>query len=147
MQRRIVLAGLPLAASAALTPAQAQTTDEAHRLAERFAATLTAHDLAAFADLFAEDYQNHQTSAAAPAVSGKTQKQGSVDFFAARLAAMPDLTVEIEAMVAEPGKVAASFVYRGTHRGPYFGIAPTGRALRFTSCDIFVLRNGRLAEH
>ena len=44
-------------------------------------------------------------------------------------------------------KVAASFVYSGTHGGTYFGIAPTGRPLRFTSCDIFLVRNGLIAEH
>ena len=35
----------------------------------------------------------------------------------------------------------------GTHGGTYFGIAPTGRPLRFTSCDIFLVRNGLIAEH
>jgi predicted ester cyclase len=43
--------------------------------------------------------------------------------------------------------VAASFVYTGTHGGPLFGIAPTGRHLRFTSCDIFRVSGGRIVEH
>jgi steroid delta-isomerase-like uncharacterized protein len=138
-----MLAAAPLAA----LPAAARAQD-ARNMAERFAAALTAHDMAGFADLFAEDYRNHQMSAAAPpSASGKSQKQGSVDFFAARLAAMPDLVVEIEAVVADQSKVAASFVYRGTHRGVYFGVPPTGKTLRFTSCDIFSIRDGKLAEH
>ena len=29
----------------------------------------------------------------------------------------------------------------------YVGIAPTGRPLRFTSCDIFRVKNGQCAEH
>jgi predicted ester cyclase len=43
--------------------------------------------------------------------------------------------------------VAASFVYTGTHNGIYFGVAPTGKALRFTSCDIFRVQDGLIAEH
>jgi steroid delta-isomerase-like uncharacterized protein len=123
-------------------------SSEAQSMADKFAATLTAHDMAAFAALFADDYRNHQTSAAAPPPApGKTQKQGSVDFFAARLAGIPDLVVTVEAVVAANDKVAASFVYTGTHGGVYFGVPPTGRRLRFTSCDIFSIRDGKLVEH
>ena len=60
---------------------------------------------------------------------------------------MPDLKVAIEALVADKDRVAASFVYTGTHGGVYFGVAPTGKRLRFTSCDIFRLADGRIAEH
>jgi steroid delta-isomerase-like uncharacterized protein len=127
--------------------AQAQSAGT-QQLAEQFAATLSAHDMTAFADLFAGDYVNHQTSAAAPPPpAGKSRKQLTVDFFAARLAGMPDLTVSIEAMVAAGDKVAASFVYTGTHSGTYFGVPPTGRKLRFTSCDIFAVRDGKIVEH
>jgi hypothetical protein len=38
-------------------------------------------------------------------------------------------------------------VYTGTHSGTYLGIAPTGKALRFTSCDIFRVEGGLIAEH
>ena len=145
--RRLVITGAATATCALAMPALAQD-GSAGTLAERFAATLSAHDMTAFAALFGEDYVNHQVSAAAPAPPpGKSPKQGSVDFFAARLAGIPDLQVTIEAMVASNDKVAASFVYTGTHGGTYFGIAPTHRPLRFTSCDIFLVRNGLLVEH
>ena len=123
--------------------------DATASLPDRFAAALSAHDMTAFAALFADDYVNHQSSAAAPPppASGKSQKQGSVDFFAARLAGMPDLQVVVETSVISADRVAASFVYTGTHDGTYFGIAPTHRKLRFTSCDIFAVKNGQFAEH
>jgi hypothetical protein len=58
---------------------------------------LSSHDIAAFAALFAENYVNHQISAAAPAPPpGKSPKQGTVDFFAARLIGIPDLQVAID---------------------------------------------------
>jgi predicted ester cyclase len=102
----------------------------------------------AFAALFAEDYKQHQFSAASPPPKpGVTAKQGTVAVFAARLTGLPDLTVTIEAIFASGDMVAASFVYEGTHRGPYLGVAPTGKRLRFSSCDILKVRDGLFVEH
>jgi len=148
MDRRSLIASAALAGSALVVPAKAQDVAATQSVIERFAATLSAHDIAGFAALFADDYVNHQVSAAAPAPPpGKSQKQASVDFFAARLAGIPDLRCTVEASVATADKAAASFVYAGTHGGTYFGVAPTGRALRFTSCDIFLVQGGRIVEH
>ena len=139
--------GLVTAMTALPGAGRAEDARSPRSVAERFAATLTAHDMAAFAALFADDYVNHQTSAAAPAPVGKSAKQATVAFFGARLAAMADLTVTIEALVADADRVAASFVYRGTQTGPYFGVPPTRKTLRFTSCDIFAVKDGRIVEH
>ena len=145
MDRRTLLAAAAAAPLAGAALAQEGTSPRA--LAARFAATLSAHDMAGFANLFADDYINHQTSAGSPPPPGLSAKGGSVGFFAARLAGIPDLKVEIETMLVEGDKVAASFVYSGTHGGTYFGVSPTGRKLRFTSCDIFRIVDGRIAEH
>ena len=147
--RRHVLLGSLLLTGAAAAPALAADAKSSSRaLIERFAATLSAHDMDAFADLFADSYVNHQMSAAAPPPPANvTPKQGSVAFFKARLTGIPDLKVAIEAMVADKDHAAASFVYTGTHNGVYFGVQPTGKALRFTSCDIFRVQKGRFVEH
>jgi steroid delta-isomerase-like uncharacterized protein len=147
MQRRLFLTGAALAGGlAALSRADAADGD-ARAAVERFAATLTARDLDGFAALFAEDYVNHQNSAAAPAPSGKSATQATVAFFANRVGAMSDLKVDIEAIVASGDMAAASFAYEGTQDGAYYGFPPSDRKLRFTSCDIFKLRDGRIAEH
>ena len=147
MDRRTLLAAAAVTLPAA-GAVRAQEGTSPRALAARFAATLSAHDMAAFANLFADDYINHQTSASSPPPPpGLSAKGGSVGFFAARLAGIPDLKVEIETSVVEGDKVAASFVYSGTHGGVYFGVPPTGRKLRFTSCDIFRVVDGRFAEH
>ncbi|MFM0718227.1 ester cyclase [Paraburkholderia strydomiana] len=125
----------------------AKTARSSRAIAERFAATLSAHDIDAFSALFSDGYINHQASAAAPPPANVTPKQASVGFFRARLTGMPDLKVSIEALVADGDRVAASFVYTGTHGGVYFGVQPTGKSLRFTSCDIFRIRAGLIAEH
>jgi steroid delta-isomerase-like uncharacterized protein len=146
MDRRTVVASLTLAALGASGDGAAAQSEPS--VVAAFARTLSAHDMDAFAALFADDYINHQVSAAAPKPPpGISAKQGSVAFFAARLKGMPDLSVAVEASLASGDMVAASFVYSGTHQGVYFGIEPTGKALRFTSCDIFRLRDGKIAEH
>jgi steroid delta-isomerase-like uncharacterized protein len=147
MDRRVFIAAAAASTGAFAIAAQGQDSG-AKSLPERFAATLSSHDMAAFAALFADDYVNHQVSAAAPAPPPNTSaKQATVGFFAARLTGIPDLKVEVEVTLASDDMVAASFIYTGTHRGVYFGVGPTGRALRFTSCDIFRVKNGQCTEH
>jgi len=147
MDRRGALTGLlgavilmpEVARAEARTPGQ---------LAEAFAATLSAHDMEGFAALFADDYVNHQLSAAAPAPPpGMPPKQATVGFFAARLKGLPDLKVSIEAQVVAGDRFAASFVYEGTQQGVLLGVAPSGKRMRFTSCDIFRAADGKIAEH
>jgi steroid delta-isomerase-like uncharacterized protein len=148
MDRRTVMTGLALMGSGALSAEATAQSNTANPVIAAFARTLSAHDMDAFAALFADDYVNHQTSAAAPTPPpGVSAKQATVAFFAARLKGVPDLSVAIEASLANGDMAAASFVYTGTHRGPYFGVAPTGKTLRFTSCDIFRIRDGKIAEH
>jgi steroid delta-isomerase-like uncharacterized protein len=147
MDRRGVLTGLlgVIVLIPDVARAEART---AGQLAEAFAATLSAHDMDGFAALFAEDYVNHQVSAAAPPPPpGTSPKQTTVGFFTARLKGLPDLKVSIEALVAADDKFAASFVYEGTQQGVLLGVAPTGKRMRFTSCDIFRVADGRIAEH
>ena len=150
-RRKLLLAGATAVAGAMTSSAlnsKALAQNTASSLPDRFAAALSAHDIKAFADLFAEDYVNHQFSAATPApAAGKSQKQASVDFFAGRIAGMPDLQVAVETSVISGDRIAASFVYTGTHEGTYLGVPPTHRKLRFTSCDIFSVKDGLLREH
>jgi steroid delta-isomerase-like uncharacterized protein len=146
--RRLVLALIGAGAALGVPGVATASAASPRDLARQFAATLSAHDIDGFAALFAEDYINHQNSAAAPPpAAGVTPKQGSVAFFAARLKGIPDLKVAIEVLVATEDHVAASFVYTGTQQGVLFGVPATGKSLRFTSCDIFRVTGGKIAEH
>ena len=144
-RRRLLFASLAAAAAAPLDSARA--TDAAADIPQKFAAALSAGDMTAFAALIADDYVNHQTSAAAPAPSGKSARQATLDFFTNRVNALTGLKVTIEVSLSQGDLCAASFVYAGVHNAVYYGVAPTGRKLRFTSCDIFRIVNGKIAEH
>ena len=88
MRRRTLIAGAALAGAAPFLVHRGGAADAS--IAVRFAAALSAHDIDAFAALFAEDYVNHQVSAAAPPPpAGVMPKAATVAFFAARLKAMP----------------------------------------------------------
>ncbi len=68
MQNRreaITAAGL-LVAGGLVSSVFAQSSSSPTSLAERFAATLSAHDIDGVAALFSDSYVNHQVSAAAP---------------------------------------------------------------------------------
>ena len=144
MRRRTLILS---AAALGAAPLVRRATAASASIVKLFADTLTVHDLEAFAGLFADDYVNHQLSAAAPPPAGVSSKTATVNFFAARLKGLPDLRVSIQASLAEADKVAASFLYEGTQQGPLYGVAPTGKHLSFTSCDIFRLSDGKIAEH
>ena len=61
--------------------------------------------------------------------------------------ALPDLTVEIHDQIAEGDKVTTRKTLRGTHKGEFLGIAPTGRSVAIEVIDIVRVQDGRYAEH
>ena len=61
--------------------------------------------------------------------------------------AFPDLQQSIEDMIAEGDKVVVRSTFRGTHQGPFAGIAPTGKRLSMTAIEIFRVKDGKLPEH
>jgi len=50
--------------------------------------------------------------------------------------AFPDLNCTVEEQVAEGDKVVSRWTLRGTHRGDFFGVAPTGNRVEFTGIQI-----------
>jgi steroid delta-isomerase-like uncharacterized protein len=119
------------------------------RLAQRFAATLSAHDIDAFAALFAEDYQQHQAlvAVAPPTATSVSAKEGAVRYFGARIKAFPDLGVTADPIVASKGWVTANFIYSGTQQGDYLGVPATGKHVTFNSTDILRVEGGRFVAH
>ena len=61
-------------------------------------------------------------------------------------AAFPDLRVEVLDLVAEDDKVVARYIERGTHRGEFLGLAPTGRAYEKHGFTLYRVERSVLAE-
>jgi predicted ester cyclase len=62
------------------------------------------------------------------------------------LAAFPDLQITIDYMVAEGDRVFGRLTERATHKGTFFGIAPTGKRVQFTEMGILRIENGKVVE-
>lgn len=56
-------------------------------------------------------------------------------------------TFTLEHVIVDGEKVAVMWTNRGTHVGTWFGYAPTGKPVVAHGVDIFLVRDGRLAEH
>ncbi len=59
----------------------------------------------------------------------------------------PDLTISIEDVMAEGDRVTARVTMRGTHRGEFQGIAPTGKRVEVRAIDMLRISNGKIVEH
>jgi len=58
----------------------------------------------------------------------------------------PDIEWTLEEMIAEGDKVAARFTMRGTHRGTFFGVPPTGKTIAVQAMNFYRLSNGQFVE-
>ena len=72
--------------------------------------------------------------------------QGARDYAAAGFAAFPDLQWTVEDQLAEGDKVMTRLTQRGTHRGAFMGIAPTGKHVTMTGINICRIEEGKIAE-
>lgn len=60
--------------------------------------------------------------------------------------AFPDLTVEVEASVIEGQRVVSWVAIRGTHRGAWLGVPPTGRAVVIRCAVLHRVQDERIVE-
>lgn len=74
---------------------------------------------------------------------------GFREFLGAFTSAFPDIRIETKRQVAEGDRVVAEFEAHGTHDGPLMTpmgpIPPTGRKVVFHVCEVWDLRDGKLA--
>jgi predicted ester cyclase len=75
-----------------------------------------------------------------------TGPQAIKEVFATLHQAFPDLHVTVEDLIEEGDKVVGRHTVSGTHKGPYMGVPPTGKSVRYN--EIFIARfvEGRVAE-
>ena len=59
----------------------------------------------------------------------------------------PDLKLTVDKQIAEGDWVATCITARGTHKGSWLGIKPTGKQVTFTGVNIEKVENGKITEH
>ena len=58
----------------------------------------------------------------------------------------PDVQWTLEELISEGDKVAARFTTRGTHRGQFMGVPPSGKQVTIQALNIYHLTNGQIIK-
>src|SRR5262249_24306758 len=116
------------------------THTDGRRLAERYLKGLNDHDPDAVDGFVAVDYVNHNAFVA----DGREANRAIWSTF---FTAFPDIEATMDDLVVAGERVVGRFTYRGTHRGPFFGVPPTGRPIEVRSIDIWRVADGEFVEH
>lgn len=74
-------------------------------------------------------------------------REGAIQHVLGVRTTYPDLHVTVERQIAEGEWVATAITARGTHRGAWLGIAPTGQAVTFSGVNVDRIVDGRIVEH
>ena len=107
-------------------------------VARFFSDVLNRGNPAAAGEILAADFAVHH-----PAFPPGTPGEAIVGAF---LGAFPDLRYDVADIIVEGDRAAARWSATGTHRGEFFGVAPTGRRVTVVGADVFRAEGGRLAE-
>ena len=62
-------------------------------------------------------------------------------------AAFPDLAITVDQQLAEGEWVVSQITVRGSHLGPWLGMAPSGKKLTFTGVNVDRVVDGRIVQH
>lgn len=98
-------------------------------------------NLGAIPELVAEDFVDHRAPVGQP--SGREELAGLVVMWRT---GFPDMQETVEDLISEGDKVMGRFLMRGTHRGEFMGVAPTGRSVTMSGIDIVRIADGKISE-
>jgi steroid delta-isomerase-like uncharacterized protein len=98
-------------------------------------------NIAAADEVLAPNFVHHSLPKGVP-----PDREGLKRFVTVLLSAFPDFHITIEDLVAEGDRVAARFTWRGTHKGEFIGIPPTGKPVTVVEHCLHRVEGGKIAE-
>ena len=118
--------------------------EENKRVVRRLHDLWNTGDLARIPEVFHPDFAGHW-----PRSSRKPERRG-LDEVRAGLtntrAAFPDWHEDVVDLIAEGDRVVTRYVSTGTHRGPFWGLAPTGLRITVHEMSIYRIADGKVIE-
>lgn len=72
--------------------------------------------------------------------------EGAKQYDAMLREAFPDLQITVEDQIAEGDKAVTRWTFRGTHKGEFQGMPPTGKQVTMTGITIFRIANSKIVE-
>ncbi len=117
-------------------------SDENRALVERFYdEVISGGNIDALDELMAPDFTEHGAPPGLPA-----GREGFKQFVSVLRSAFPDFRWSVDDWTVDGDKVVARGGGRGTHRGDFLGVPPTGRPAEWTAIHIFRVQDGKLVE-
>lgn len=119
------------------------SAEENKNVVRRFSRRVVSQgDFGVFEELVAPDFVEHSTPPGVPPT-----RETLRHFIEGFRAAFPDLETSEEDLLAEGDKVVYRGTIRGTHRGEFLSIPPTGKRIEIGEIQVQRLAGGKLAEH
>ncbi|MEJ1097126.1 MULTISPECIES: ester cyclase [unclassified Pseudoxanthomonas] len=118
------------------------TTESNKQVMSRFLEFINTASEALADELISPDAVFHVPGRADP-VKGP---EGYLEIIAMMRSGFPDIQWSLEETIAEGDKVAARFIMRGTHKGPFFGVPATGKSIQVQAMNIYRLSDGKFVE-
>jgi steroid delta-isomerase-like uncharacterized protein len=120
-----------------------ENKDIVRRLTEMRREDLTAID-AFINEMLAEDFINHT-----PQLGVSPDREGFKQYFVKLAQAFPDLTFDVQDLIAEGDKVVCRSMVRGTHKGAITGprrFQATGKKFEISAIFIMRIQGGKIIE-
>ena len=118
------------------------SVEENKTLVRRYFEAIDARrDPAVVDEFLSPDFVSHN-----PSPGFGSDREGQKGSFAHFLAAAPDSTHVIEAMVAESDTVVSRWTFHGTHENEFAGVAATGRQVSLSGINIDRIVDGKFVE-
>ena len=109
------------------------------QLAEQVVAAINARDFNRYVSFLDESYVMESEVLPAP-VRGPQAARQAMEM---RVAAFPDMRIEIEQILTSGDHVVVRARMTGTHKGNFAGIAATNKPVSVQGCTVTEIRNGK----
>jgi len=118
-------------------PAELETSEQYMAIARRWFTEGWTGNLGMAGEIFSEELRTNGVHVGVA---------GPVTRIRDRLAGFPDVTTSIEDMFVSGDKLAVTLIWRGTHTGPYGGVAATGKPVEARDSAIWHFTGGKVTE-
>ncbi len=119
------------------SPAELETSERYMAIAQRWFTEGWTGNLAMASDIFSEELRTNGVHVGVAGPVGRIRD---------RLTGFPDVTTSIQDMFVAGDKLAVTLMWRGTHTGPYGGVAATGKPVEARDTAIWHFQDGKITE-
>jgi predicted ester cyclase len=119
------------------SPAEPETSEQYVAITRRWFTEGWAGNVALANDIFSEELRTNGVHVGVAGPVGRIRE---------RLTGFPDVTTSVMDMFVSGDKIAVALIWRGTHTGPYGGVAATGKPVEVRDMAIWHFRDGKVTE-